>query len=66
MPVPTTREELEQTAFFKAGVEAKQRKEPLKKAIAMLRFGTWQYDAFIEGYDSLSSKPKAKEETTNA
>lgn len=52
MPEPTTRGELEQTTFFKAGAEAKERGRKLKDAIAMMRFGTWQYDAFIAGFDS--------------
>lgn len=52
MPEPKTREELEQTAFFKAGAAARGRRQPLVKAIACLRQGCWQYDAFIAGYDA--------------
>ena len=52
MPAPETREELEQTAFFKAGADAKRRNQPLQSAIACLRLGCWQYDAFIAGYDA--------------
>lgn len=53
MPAPKTREELEQTTFFKAGADARQRGQKLEKAIAALRSGTWQYDAFIAGYDEV-------------
>jgi hypothetical protein len=53
-----TREELEQTSFFQAGVRARQQRRKLAEAVACLRFGCWQYDAFIAGYDSLKSKKK--------
>lgn len=52
MTAPKNREELEQTTFFKAGADARKRRIPLGKAIACLRPDSWQYDAFIEGYDA--------------
>lgn len=60
MPEPQTREELEQTIAFKAGVEAKKNKTPLAYAIRPLRPGCWRYYAFIEGYDSIAKKRKRK------
>lgn len=59
MAALSTREELENTTFFKAGREAAERGRKLTEAISMLRFGTWQYDAFISGYDS-KEKPSRK------
>ena len=56
MPEPKTREAFEQTAFFKAGAEAKKAGRDLAQAVHCLRPGCWQYDAFIEGYDA---PPKA-------
>lgn len=53
MTSPKTREELEATSFFKAGAEAAREKRKLKEAISCLRPGCWQYDAFIQGYDSV-------------
>jgi hypothetical protein len=58
MPEPKTRGALEQTAFFRAGAEAKKAGRDLAQAIHCLRPGCWQYDAFIEGYDA---PPKATE-----
>lgn len=52
MPEPKNREELEQTSFYKAGAQAKKAGRSLAQAIHCLRPGCWQYDAFIEGYDS--------------
>jgi hypothetical protein len=57
---PTTREELEQTTFFKAGVSARLRKDSLLRAVSCMRQGTWQYQAFIDGFDSVMPKRARK------
>ena len=57
MSEPQTYEELQQTTFFKAGREAKKNRIPLtRSALTHLRFGCWQYDAFIAGYDHKETK----------
>ena len=62
MSAPQTQEELHQTAFYKAGVDAKNAKRKLAEAISCLRSGSWQYEAFIAGYDAPQPKkaPAAK------
>ena len=54
MSEPKTRKELESTSWFRRGVETAKQRKSLKKAVACLRFGCWQYDAFVAGYDSVS------------
>lgn len=56
MPAPQTQEELQQTAFYKAGADAKKARRKLAEAISCLRPGCWQYDAFIAGYDAPQAK----------
>lgn len=60
MPAPTTREELESTNWFKWGLEARKKREPVAKGLRMLRPASWQYDAYIAGYDSHVPKPRAR------
>ncbi len=65
MGAPTTFEELEKTAAFQAGRQAKKERRSLAKAVAFLNPASWQYDAFIAGYDykKPGSASKQQEQT---
>ncbi|MFN9473240.1 hypothetical protein [Acidovorax sp.] len=52
MPAPQTHEQWQESTFYKAGSDARRRGQPLAKAVACLRLGCWQYDAFVDGYDA--------------
>lgn len=63
MAEPKTREELQQTPFYKAGSDAKNAGRKLVDAISCLRPGCWQYEAFIAGYDAPKTKPQRAHRT---
>lgn len=67
MSATKSHEELQQTTFYKAGVDAKKAGRKLAEAISCLRPGCWQYDAFIAGYDApkvAAGKKQTKAQTT--
>lgn len=55
-PEPMAQDELEQSIPFRAGVYAKEAGHELSEAISCLRPGSWQYEAFIAGYNAPESK----------
>lgn len=55
-PQPKSQAELEQSFQFKAGVYVKEAGQELSERIECLQPGSWQYEAFIAGYNSCEPK----------
>lgn len=55
MTTPKTREEFEASKFYQAGAQAAREKQSLRKAVACMLPGCWQYDAFVQGFDSVKA-----------
>jgi len=58
---PQSIEQFENSSWFKRGADdarAKKTRKQANQTAAILRFGCWQQEAYLAGYDSIKGKVK--------